>query len=74
MTELFWSALLNALYVLQIHWMLLRIGNFGFLPALLFQVPLVFFVFLFGLSLFRIFFLRMVPWKGRNVNTRKEKS
>jgi 4,4'-diaponeurosporenoate glycosyltransferase len=74
MTELSWSALLDALYVLQIHWMLLRIGNFGFLPALLFQVPLVFFVFLFGLSLFRIFFLRKVPWKGRNVNTRKEKS
>ena len=74
MTELSWSALLDALYVLQIHWMLLRIGNFGFLPALLYQVPLVFFVFLFGLSLFRIFFLRKVPWKGRNVNTRKEKS
>ncbi|HYQ59443.1 MAG TPA: hypothetical protein VEP29_00225, partial [Desulfatiglandales bacterium] len=74
MTELSWSALLDALYVLQIHWMLLRIGNFGFLPALLFQVPLVFFVFLFVLSLFRIFFLRKVPWKGRNVNTRKEKS
>ena len=74
MTELFWSALLDGLYVAQIYWMLQRIGNFGFLPALLFQVPLVFFVFLFGLSLFRIFFLRMVPWKGRNVNTRKEKS
>jgi len=74
MTELSWSALLDGLYAAQIYWMLLRIGNFGFLPALLFQVPLVFFVFLFGLSLFRIFFLRKVPWKGRNVNTRKEKS
>jgi len=74
MTELFWSALLDGLYVLQIHWMLQRIGNFGFLTALVFQVPLVFFVFVFGLSLLRIFFMRKVPWKGRTVNTRKEKS
>jgi 4,4'-diaponeurosporenoate glycosyltransferase len=74
MTELLWSALLDGLYVLQIHWMLQRIGNFGFLPALLFQVPLVFFVFVFGLSLFRIFFMKKVPWKGRTVNTKKEKS
>lgn len=69
MTELFWWALLDGLYVLQIHWMLLRIGNFGFLTALLFQLPLVFFVFVFGLSLLRIFFVRKVPWKGRTVNT-----
>jgi 4,4'-diaponeurosporenoate glycosyltransferase len=74
MTELFWSALLDGLYVLQIHWMLLRIGNFGFLTALLFQVPLVFFVTVFGLSLLRIFLMKRVPWKGRTVNTRKEKS
>ncbi|MCU0597611.1 MAG: glycosyl transferase family 2, partial [Desulfobacterota bacterium] len=74
MTELYWSALLDGLYVAQIYWMLLRIGNFGFLTALLFQVPLAFFVTVFGLSLFRIFFTRRVPWKGRTVNTRKEKS
>jgi 4,4'-diaponeurosporenoate glycosyltransferase len=74
MPELYWSALLDGLYVVQIYWMLLRIGNFGFLPALLFQVPLVFFVFVFGLSLFRIFFMRKVPWKGRTVTTKKEKS
>jgi 4,4'-diaponeurosporenoate glycosyltransferase len=74
MTDLFWLALLDGLYVLQIHWMLLRIGNFGFLPALLFQIPLVFFVFVFGLSLLRIFFMRKVPWKGRIVNTPKERS
>jgi hypothetical protein len=74
MPELYGWALLDGLYAAQIYWMLLRIGNFRFLPALLFQVPLVFFVFVFGLSLFRIFFMRKVPWKGRTVTTKKEKS
>jgi 4,4'-diaponeurosporenoate glycosyltransferase len=73
MTELYGWALLDGLYAAQIHWMLLRIGNFGVLTALVFQVPLVFFVVVFGVSLFRIFFKRSVPWKGRTVNTRKEK-
>jgi len=74
MGELHWWALLDGLYVLQIHWMLLRIGSFGFLTALFFQVPLVFFVFVFGWSLIRIFLMKRVPWKGRTVNTSKEKS
>jgi len=73
MTDLLWAAILDGLYVLQIHWMLMRIGNFGFAPALLFQVPLVFFVFVFVLSLLRIFFMGKVPWKGRIVNTPREK-
>jgi len=73
MAELPWWALLDGLYALQIHWMLLRIGNYGFLPALVFQIPLAFFVFVFGLSLFRIFFMRKVPWKGRTVNTEKKR-
>ena len=72
--DLFWSALLDGLYIVQIHWMLMRIGNFGFLPALLFQIPLVFFVSVFGLSLLRIFFMRKVHWKGRTVNTKKQDS
>jgi len=74
MTELYGWALLDGLYAAQIYWMLQRIGNFGFLTALLFQVPLVFFVSVFGLSLLRIFLMKRVPWKGRTVNTRKEKS
>jgi 4,4'-diaponeurosporenoate glycosyltransferase len=74
MTELYGWALLDGLYAAQIYWMLQRIGNFGFLTALLFQVPLVFFVTVFGLSLLRIFLMKRVPWKGRTVNTRKEKS
>lgn len=74
MTELYGWALLDGLYAAQIYWMLQRIGNFGFLTALFFQVPLIFFVTVFGLSLLRIFLMKRVPWKGRTVDTRKEKS
>mgnify|MGYP005839651887 CR=1 FL=1 len=65
---------LDALYILQIHWMLFRIGNFGFSTALLFQVPLLFFVIVFMTSLLRIFLIRRVHWKGREVKTVKGKN
>ena len=57
------------LYAFQIHWMLRRLGNFGFLPALLFPIPLLFFVAVFALSLLRVFLLGRVRWKGRTVST-----
>jgi 4,4'-diaponeurosporenoate glycosyltransferase len=60
---------LDAFYILQIHWMLRRIGNFGFLTALLFQIPLLFFIVLFFSSLLRIFVIRRVTWKGREIKT-----
>jgi 4,4'-diaponeurosporenoate glycosyltransferase len=66
--------ILDILYVLQVHWMLYRIGNFGFSTALLFQIPLVFFVVIFMLSLLRIFFVKKVRWKGRVVKTPKERN
>jgi 4,4'-diaponeurosporenoate glycosyltransferase len=62
-----WS-LFYLLYVLQYHWMLRRIGNFGTLPAFLFPIPLLFFVAVFALSLLRIFFFRNVRWKGRSIS------
>jgi len=62
---------LNVLYIFQIHWMLLRIGNFGFSTALLFQIPLLFFVIVFMTSILRIFLIRKVRWKGREVKTAK---
>jgi 4,4'-diaponeurosporenoate glycosyltransferase len=58
---------LDVLYILQIHWMLSRIGNFGFVTALLFQVPLLFFAVAFFWSLVLTFFKRRVRWKGRFV-------
>jgi 4,4'-diaponeurosporenoate glycosyltransferase len=64
---------LDVLYIFQIHWMLFRIGNFGFSTALLFQIPLIFFVVVFAYSIVRIFLVRKVRWKGRDVKTARGK-
>jgi 4,4'-diaponeurosporenoate glycosyltransferase len=61
--------MLDAFYILQIHWMLRRIGNFGFYTPLFFQVPLFFFIVIFFSSLLRIFVIRRVKWKGRMIKT-----
>ena len=63
------AGVLYLLYLLQVHWMLRRIGNFGFLTALLFPLPLLFFVGVFALSFIRIFYKGKVQWKGREVKT-----
>ena len=60
---------LDVFYILQMHWMLRRIGNFGFYTPLFFQLPLLFFVVLFFSSLLRIFVMRRVRWKGRLIKT-----
>jgi len=72
-TELLGWLILDVLYILQIHWMLFRIGNFGFSTALLFQIPLIFFVVVFAYSIVRIFLVRKVRWKGRDVKTARGK-
>jgi 4,4'-diaponeurosporenoate glycosyltransferase len=64
----FWTTL-DIFYILQMHWMLRRIGNFGFYTPLFFQIPLLFFVVLFFSSLLRIFVVRRVSWKGRMIKT-----
>jgi 4,4'-diaponeurosporenoate glycosyltransferase len=69
MTDFVGWFMLDVLYIFQIHWMLLRIGNFGFSTALLFQIPLLFFVIVFMTSILRIFLIRKVRWKGREVKT-----
>jgi 4,4'-diaponeurosporenoate glycosyltransferase len=71
--ELLGWLVLDVLYIFQIHWMLFRIGNFGFSTALLFQIPLVFFVIVFAYSIVRIFLVRKVRWKGRDVKTARGK-
>ena len=63
--------LLDAVYVGQIHWMLSRIGNFGFSTAVFFQIPLLFFVLVFFLSIAQTFVLRRSRWKGRTVKHNK---
>jgi 4,4'-diaponeurosporenoate glycosyltransferase len=70
-TDLLGWVVLDVLYILQIQWMLFRIGNFGFTTALLFQIPLLFFVIVFAYSLLRIFLVRKVRWKGRDVKPTK---
>ena len=69
---LVWAGLYG-LYGLQLHWMLLRIGNFGRWPAALFPVPVLFFVLVFLLSLFKTAFRRKARWKGRTVSVRRNR-
>ncbi|MFC1970513.1 glycosyltransferase [Chloroflexota bacterium] len=66
-------AIWGGLYVLfaaQIYWMLVRIGNFKFYTALLFPIPMSFFVLVFTYSFVRIFLARSVKWKGREIDLR----
>ena len=62
---------LDLLYAAQIHWMLARIGNFGKRTALFFQIPLVFFVLIFTLSLIKTTVIGRSRWKGRVINAHK---
>jgi len=64
-------ALCGSLYILyaaQIYWMLVRIGNFKFYTALFYPIPMAFFVVVFTYSFVRIFLVRSVKWKGREIN------
>lgn len=70
-TEVLGWLVLDLLYVAQIHWMLTRIGNFGLRTAILFQVPLLFFVLVFTLSLIKSAVIGKSCWKGRVVNVGK---
>jgi 4,4'-diaponeurosporenoate glycosyltransferase len=56
-----------AAYVLQIRWLLRRIGNFGILTALFYPVPLAFFTAVFLRSLYRTLVRKSVTWKGREI-------
>jgi 4,4'-diaponeurosporenoate glycosyltransferase len=59
---------LYILYAAQIYWMLVRIGNFKFYTALFYPIPIAFFVVVFAYSFIRIFIVRSVNWKGREIN------
>jgi len=63
-----WAALYLC-YVLQIYWMLFRIGRFQFYTALLFPIPLLFFILVFARSMILIFLKKSVQWKGRSIDT-----
>jgi len=63
---------LNIFYILQIHWMLRRIGNFGWTVPLFFQIPLIFFISVFFISLFKMVILRKTKWKERILTPKAE--
>ena len=62
--------LLYLAYAIQIYWMLYRIGNFKPYTALLFPIPLLFFVIVFFYSFLIIFIRRNVSWKGRTIEVK----
>jgi len=62
-----WTVL-HVLYILQIYWILSRMGNYGIYTALLYPLPFVFFAVVFVISMLRTFFLRQVSWKGRKID------
>ncbi len=57
-------------FATQIYWMLYRIGNFKPYTALLFPIPLLFFVIVFAYSFVIIFIRRNVSWKGRTLKVK----
>ncbi len=59
---------LHVLYILQIYWILSRMGNYGFYTAVLYPLPFVFFAAVFAVSLLRTFFLHEVSWKNRKID------
>jgi 4,4'-diaponeurosporenoate glycosyltransferase len=62
-----WTVL-HILYILQIYWILFRIGNYGWYTAVLYPLLFVFFAVVFMISLLRTFFMREVRWKGRTID------
>ena len=66
-----WGSL-YILYSAQIHWMLVRIGNFKFYTALFYPISVAFFVLVFIYSFVRIFLVRSVNWKGREINLKRK--
>jgi 4,4'-diaponeurosporenoate glycosyltransferase len=54
------------LCVAQVRWFSVKVGSFGWLSAILYPVPLVFFLFLFAWSASRSG--KPVQWKGREIH------
>lgn len=67
------ACLLYAAYAVQLYWMLARIGSFRPATALLFPIPLVFFLLCFFYSLVLTVVRKRVAWKGRIIDTSKER-
>ncbi len=63
-----WSTLaIYGLYVLQLRWILRRIGEFRVWTAVFFPLPLAFFAVLMAWSITQKHALKKVRWKGRTI-------
>lgn len=61
-----WGNLLYLLFAMQLGWMLRRVGNFSWITALIYPVPLSFYLIVFIRSLGRAG--KDVRWKGRKIH------
>ena len=57
-----------AAYVVQIGWLLRRVGTFHWLTAIFFPAPLIFYFFIFTRSVWRAARKQSVDWKGRKIH------
>jgi 4,4'-diaponeurosporenoate glycosyltransferase len=60
------------LFVVQIYWVLQRIGDFGLGSALLYPLHVLVFLGVFVLSFVKAFLRRNILWKGRIIEMKKE--
>jgi 4,4'-diaponeurosporenoate glycosyltransferase len=63
------SGILYLLFAVQIWFMLMRVGSFRFYTALLYPIPLLFYLAVFTRSSFIVAFKKEVSWKGRQMET-----
>ncbi|MDD5701394.1 MAG: glycosyltransferase [Dehalococcoidales bacterium] len=70
-TILVWSLAYTG-YVIQIYWMLFRLGTFKFYTALFYPIFLLFFLCIFMYSIFNIFIRRTVRWKGTAISLKNK--
>ena len=64
---------LYAAFAAQVHWILRRLGNFGWPTAVFYIIPLIFFILIFFRSLYHTYVLGRVSWKGRIITVRRTK-
>ena len=64
---LLWTSLYLC-YVVQIYWMMFRVGTFKFYTALFYPLPLLFYLAIFLRSFFFIVIKKSVRWKGRTLS------
>ncbi|NBC28611.1 MAG: glycosyltransferase [Spirochaetes bacterium] len=59
-------------YVAQLWWILRKIGNFSVATAVLYPIPLLFFVLVFLRSLYVTLIRKTVTWKGRSIHLHRD--